>query len=251
MTQATGKESVVLAGSGNIAQYLAEEFVQDSRYHVGVISRTDREFFHKPGISFHKVDGYSRESIAPVLDSLNTRALISTLQSDKDEFYTSSHEAMLAACRESKTCKRLIPSDFLGNLRDYGMVPRGNHRVRNAFRSLLTKQSDIKWTVVNQGWLGDYFVQPPDGSRSYIQPFPKGWPIDLERKTVRIAGTGNEPIGWTAARDMAKAVVKLIPHDEWPRYTFVFGEIGNWNEAIEKVERFYGVKLKVYSILSL
>ena len=240
------KENVVLAGSGDIAKYLAEEFVRDGKYHVSVISRTDREFFHQPGMSFHKVDEYTTGKIVPVLDSRPTRALISTLQSDKAEFYSSAHEAMLSACYRSKTCKRLIPSDFLGNLRDFGWVPRGNCQIRKAFRALLAQQSAIQWTFVNEGWLADYFVQPPDGSSSYVHPFPAGWPIDLEARQIRIAGTGNEPVGWTAARDMAQAIVQLMRHDEWPAYTFVFGEIGCWNEAVEKVERFYGVKLEVW-----
>lgn len=102
----------------------------------------------------------------------------------------------------------------------------------------------MKWTLVNQGWLADYWVQPADGSKSYVRPFPNGWPIDLDQTTVRITGTGDEPVGWTAARDMAKAVVKLIPHKDWPDHTYVFGELGTWNTAIEKLEKFLGRRLK-------
>lgn len=241
----TQKEVVVVAGAGNIAQYLGEEFVQDGTYELVIVSRGNQSFFQKLGITCHKVGSYSKDDILPILDRHNTRALVSTIHTDDANAYTSVHKAMLEACRESKSCKHFIPSEFIGNLRTGGEAPRGLHRARREFRSFIAKETEVKWTLVNQGWLADYFVQTPDGSKSYIAPFPAGWPISMEKKTIRLIGTGNEPIGWTAARDVAKAVVKLVAYDDWPDHTYVFGELGTWNEAIEKVERFHGVKLEV------
>lgn len=240
-------ETVVIAGSGNIARYLIEEFIADGKYRVAVISRNNRPFLDALGVDVHILKEYSRESVLPILDSLpKTRVLISALSSDDPTTYTSLHEALLSACRDSKSCKRFIPSEFLGNTRDYG-VPRGPSRARSAFRPILTSQKDVTFTVVNLGWLADYFVQTPGSQKTYIRPFPQGWPIDLEKRTVRVIGTGDEPIGWTVTRDMAKAVVALIPHDDWPEYTWVYGELGTWNQAIQKVEKFYGIKLQVFS----
>jgi hypothetical protein len=45
----------------------------------------------------------------------------------------------------------------------------------------------------------DYFT--PNGG-SYIQPWLPGWPIELERKTVRITGKGDERLGWGCAEDI-------------------------------------------------
>lgn len=134
----------------------------------------------------------------------------------------------------------------MGNLRDFWYLPRGNYYARQPFRTILANQSAVKWSLVNQGLFADYFVQPEDGSMSYIRPFPQGWPIDLVRKTIRIVGHGDAPVGWTAARDMAKAVVKLMHYDDWPDHTYVYGEIGTWNEAIRKLENFSGQKFEVY-----
>lgn len=242
---ASSKPKVVIVGSGNIAQYIVEEFINDASNDVVVISRTRRAFLERPEVDFYEIKEYSKSAILSILDSTNATAVISTLQSPDPTWYNTVHESILFACRDSKTCKRLVSSEYMGNLRDYWYLPRGNYYVRQPFRLTLARQSDVKWTLVNQGWLGDYFVQPADGSKSYIRPFPNGWPIDLEQKTVRITGTGDEPIGWTAARDMAKAVVKLISREDWPDHTYVFGELSTWNIAIEKLENFLGRKLKV------
>ncbi|KAF4975560.1 hypothetical protein FZEAL_7675 [Fusarium zealandicum] len=245
---AHSKQVVAIAGSGNIAQYLAEEFTRDQTHKVIVISRTDQGFFRTLGITSQKLDQYSKDNILPILDQTNATVLVSTLHTDDPESYTSVHGALLEACRGSKFCKRMIPSEFLGNSRDFRNVPRGIQRARHSFRSTLADQSDVQWTRVNGGWLADYFVQLPDGTRSYIKPFPQGWPIDLQQKTVRLIGTGDEPVSWTAARDIAKAVVKLVSYDDWDSHTWVFGELGTWNQAIEKVERFHGVELKVIQL---
>ncbi|KAJ4124522.1 hypothetical protein NW754_000220 [Fusarium falciforme] len=217
---AENKQVVVVAGSGNIAQYLAEEFVQDKTHDVIIISRSDPEFFRSLNVPLHKLGEYSKDAVVSILDRVDATVLVSTLHTDDPTAFTSLHETLLAACKESKSCKRFIPSEFLGNLRDFPTLPRGIQRARQAFRKTLAAQSDVKWTLVNQGWLADYFVQIPDGSRSYMRPFPEGWPIDLQEKTVRVVGTGDEPVGWTAARDVSKAVLS------------------------KKVERFWGVELK-------
>ncbi|KAI8293969.1 hypothetical protein K4K56_003403 [Colletotrichum sp. SAR 10_98] len=235
--------TVVIAGAGDLAQYLAEEFKVDNTHDVFLISRKERKFFTKLGVTTHGIDEYSADSVLAVLEKVNATVLISTLHTDNPALYTSLHKALLLACKASKTCKRFIPSEFLGNLRKFDNIPHGIARARRAFRSELLNESEIKWTLVNLGWLADYFVQQPDGSRSYISPFPQGWPINMEEGTVRVIGTGDEPVCWTAARDVAKAVVKLVSHDEWPDHVYVFGEIGSWNQAIEKVERYYGVTL--------
>ncbi|KAI8166600.1 hypothetical protein K4K50_008302 [Colletotrichum sp. SAR 10_71] len=235
--------TVVIAGAGDLAQYLAEEFKVDNTHDVFLMSRKERKFFTKLGVTTHEIDEYSADSVLAVLEKVNATVLISTLHTDDPALYTSLHKALLLACKASKTCKRFIPSEFLGNLRKFDNIPRGIARARRAFRSELLNESEIKWTLVNLGWLADYFVQRPDGSRSYISPFPQGWPINMEEGTVRVIGTGDEPVCWTAARDVAKAVVKLVSHDEWPDHVYVFGEIGSWNQAIEKVERYYGVTL--------
>lgn len=57
----------------------------------------------------------------------------------------------------------------------------------------------------------DYFL--PAG-KSYMKPLPGVWPIDLERSKALVLGTGEEKIGWTAARDVAKALVRLVEAED-------------------------------------
>lgn len=53
-------------------------------------------------------------------------------------------------------------------------------------------------------------------------------------------GSGDEKIGWTAARDVGDASVRLVSVLKWEPHTYVCGENGTWNQAIAKLERFYG-----------
>ncbi len=91
-------ETVVVAGAGNLAQYLVEEFIADGKYHVAVISRSSRPSLDALGVEVQIVKEYSREAVLPILDSFKTRVLISTLHTDDPTAYTSLHEALLFAC---------------------------------------------------------------------------------------------------------------------------------------------------------
>lgn len=43
-----------------------------------------------------------------------------------------------------------------------------------------------------------------------MKPLTGVWPVDLEKWKTLVLGTGEEKIGWTAARDVAKALVRLV-----------------------------------------
>lgn len=83
-------------------------------------------------------------------------------------------------------------------------------------------------------------MQPVGGTKSYMKALPGVWPIDLEKWTVTVLGEGEENIAWTLARGVAKALVRLVEVPQWEENTYVCGEIGTWNEAIAKIEKFYG-----------
>lgn len=138
------KQVVVVAGSGDIARYLAEEFTRDGTHDIVIISRTEKDFFVKLGVDLLKVEEYSKDAVLPILDHLGATVVVSTLHTDDPASYRGAHEALLTACTESKTCKRLIPSEFLGNYRAFPDWPRGIQRARKAFRQVLAKQSAVK-----------------------------------------------------------------------------------------------------------
>ena len=79
---------------------------------------------------------------------------------------------------------------------------------------MLLAQDDVQWTLVNGGWFMDYFVTP---EKTFMKPLPGVWPIDLHKRKAVMLGTGDEEIGWTAARDVAKALVRLAGMPDWVR----------------------------------
>jgi len=72
------------------------------------------------------------------------------------------------------------------------------------------------------------------------------FPLDLKENTLRIAGTGNETITFTAAREAAKALVKLIDTaTPWEKYCYMSGETTTWHKVASLYESIKGVKLAV------
>jgi hypothetical protein len=152
---------------------------------------------------------YSEESVLSILDVAGCTALISFLNAG--DLYLEIHTAFLKACTRSRVCKRLIPSEWAGNVDDYPLLPRFYGETREPFRSLL-RGSNIHWTLFNGGWLMDYFL-PHD--RTYMPPIPDEFPVDPNNWRACIRGTGNELQSWTSARDIAKAVAELLSAPEW------------------------------------
>jgi nucleoside-diphosphate-sugar epimerase len=239
---ATPKQTIVIAGAGDVAKYLVEELLHDSNYNIVVLSRAERPWFQRPGVTLQITD-YTKDSILSILNKNDASVLFSFLHSNDPAFYVTAHQAMLNACRESESCKRFVPSEYGGDIDNFPLLPRFYEPTHVAFREILEQQNDVEWTLVNMGWFMDYFVQPANGSKSYMKALPGVWPIDLEGWKVVVLETGEEKIGWTAARDVAKALVRLVGVEMggWERKTYVVGEIGTWNGAIEKVEKFHGM----------
>ncbi|EAS32007.3 uncharacterized protein CIMG_03031 [Coccidioides immitis RS] len=226
----------------------------------------------------HQQSSHLFESI---LDGTNATALFSFLHSNDPRSYNTAQEAMLAASRASKSCRRFVPSDYGGDIDRFPGLPRFYEPTHRAFReNILRHETEIEWTAANHGWFMDYFVQGskvdpttlPYGfsgrspatagqgendnnskdidfsiPRSYMKPLPGIWPLDLDSFTATRLGTGNEAIGWTSARDVARALVRLVqaPAGSWEKHTYVAGEIGTWYQAISKVEKFLGRKFVV------
>ncbi|KAJ4142848.1 hypothetical protein NW754_010287 [Fusarium falciforme] len=235
--------AVAVAGSGDIARYLAEEFVRDGQHDFHIISRTERPWFSELGIQYHLAPRYSKENLVELFDKFEISTIISTLTAGDVPTFVSLHQDILDACRQSSKCKRLIPSDFIGNVERFPDLPRRHADSRHAFREILAQQSEVEWTTVNQGWLMDYFVHLPSGQKTYIRPY-LAWPLDLEKSTCRLPGTGDDRVTWTSARDLSKAVVQLVKHPKWDRYTYVYGETGTWLEVIPKVEKLLNLKIE-------
>lgn len=75
---------------------------------------------------------------------------------------------------------------------------------------MLASQIEVEWTVVNQGWLMEYFLE---AGQTYMPAIPDEFPIDPNGVKACIRGTGDELQSWTSARDVGKAVIALLLSD--------------------------------------
>jgi nucleoside-diphosphate-sugar epimerase len=237
------KRTIALAGAGDLAKYLVEELLA-AKYNIVVLSRSERPWFSDHSSVSLQITNYSKESILSILNDSNAEVLFSFLHSNDPEFYVGVHKAMLEACKQSKGCKRFVPSEYGGDIEAFPNLPRFYEPTHGAFRDVLEKEGEgVEWTLVNIGWFMDYFVQPGKGGKSDMKALPEVWPIDLDNWAVEVLGTGEEMIGWTSARDVAKALARLVGVEkgEWERRIYVCGERGTWNEAIDKLEKHHGI----------
>lgn len=91
-------------------------------------------------------------------------------------------------------------------------------------REALAKQDQIEYTLLCIGWFGDYWHLPADGGaewKSYMKDLRPVWPVDSTKRTIRINGDGTAPVTFTAARDVAAAMVRLFEASSWVRAPFL------------------------------
>ncbi|KAH8654291.1 hypothetical protein BGZ61DRAFT_313600, partial [Ilyonectria robusta] len=101
---------VVVAGSGDLARYVCEEFTKVG--HELVLTRKQKPQFERLGVSQFITD-YTLESLSKPL--ANGEVLISTI-SDCTSSYIDVHHTLIQACQQSPECKRFIPSEFAGDI---------------------------------------------------------------------------------------------------------------------------------------
>jgi len=93
----------------------------------------------------------------------------------------------------------------------------------------------------------DYFLGVPGMKQSYLVKMTELaiWPPNLETRVAIIPGSGDEPITWTSGRDTAKAMVRLlhVPHGKWDKHTYISGETGTWNDAVQQLEKYHGISI--------
>ncbi|KAM5483924.1 hypothetical protein MaudMau93_006120 [Microsporum audouinii] len=160
------------------------------------------------------------------------------------------------ACQQSPKCKRFIPSEFVGDIEAYPDQPAFYSRPREPIRKLLREQTDLEWTLVSVGWLADYVV--PAKNR-YIKEIGVACPINLADGSMVIPGTGNEPVDFAWARDVAKALGKLVIAPAWepiirdkyrPDLKVRYLSLGNIVETIRTTKDDDAVVLAEHQLLS-
>lgn len=221
--------TVALVGAGDVAKYVpfsslcaplpnvySRYFVEEllrARHKVVVLSRAERPgFSDRTDITFC-VSDYTTASFLKIFDTCAVEAVFCLIH-DNTSLYTSVHESILSACTMSKTAKRFVPSEYDGDIDTHWDKPRFHLRTHVPFRERLAKQDAVEYTLLCHGWFMDYVV-PSD--KTYMKDIYPVWPVDVNNglDVVVIPGSGEETIGLTAARDVARVGVQLLGAPKW------------------------------------
>jgi nucleoside-diphosphate-sugar epimerase len=233
-------KTIVIAGAGDVAKYLIEELLlvqKKYNYKIILLSRARRDWFTEKKNIEIRITDYTLESLEPLLKDVD---VLITLLHDNSQFYVDAHVALIEACKRSPRCKRMIPSECGGDIEQFPNHPLFYVPTHVVVREILAQQTELEYTLFNLGWFMDYFI--PE-NKSYMKRLPGVWPLD--ENSIRILGTGDEPVTFTSARNVAQAMVTLVQVDKWEVYTYVEGETTTWNRVKEYLEKKTGKMLTV------
>lgn len=214
---------VAIAGSGDVTRYLSEEFVAEG-IEVVILSRSKKpQYENRPGV--HQfVSDYTLPSLLKGIEGCTT--VISTIL-DYTQAFVDVNLLLIEAATQTPSVKRFIPAEYGGNLEDFPDQPGFYWRKHEPIRKVLREQSELEWTLVSTGWLNDYIV--PTKNR-YMKDIDDAFPINIKTKKIEIPGSGKEFVDFTTARDMARAMAKLVQAPKWEPYTYMSGEKTTWND---------------------
>jgi putative NADH-flavin reductase len=215
---------VAIAGSGDLTRYFCEEFIR-AGHQVTVLTRSIKPHLQVDGVT-QKVTNFI--SVPSILSALGVSTVLISTILDYTTAFTDVHVALLEAVKQSPHCKRFIPAEYGGNLKDHPDQPMFDFAIKEPVRKILREQHDVEWTLICCGWLMDYLVPP---TNRYMKDIGPTFPVDLKSQRIIIPGTGNEKIDLTAVSDVAKAVAALLNAPSWEPYTYISGDHTTWREV--------------------
>lgn len=221
---------IAIAGTGNVAQYLMEEF-KAAGHEVVVLTRNLKA----------ELDGYEQRqtdySVTSLVNVLEDRdGLVSTVADFLNPSAgTQVHLNMLEALKQSKRCKTFIPSEWTANVEDYPEQPMMLTEANKVLHDALRQAKNIRWTIISNSWFADYILP---AQQRHLRDIGELWPGDHTTKTFTIYGPGNQRISFVSVRDVAKAVAVLLDSQEpWEEYTYLSGEQLTWNELFARIKK--------------
>ncbi|KAL8965079.1 MAG: hypothetical protein Q9183_004043 [Haloplaca sp. 2 TL-2023] len=230
---------VALAGVDHLGRYVCEAFLASPDFDVVILTRDKNKpkwYSDLPlPTTIHQTD-YSTPSLLPILNATSAVALVSFIN-DNTPLFTDIHASILSACSQSQTCHRLIPSEWIGDVAAFPLIPAFYARSREPFRQMLRAQEKVEWTLICNGWIMDYFLP---SKKFHMVPIPDEFPVDADTWSARVRGTGEEKQSWTCGRDIGEAVVRLCKTEKrWDPVTYIAGGWGSFNDAITTLEEHY------------
>ncbi|KAB8067188.1 NAD(P)-binding protein [Aspergillus leporis] len=221
---------VALIAVGDLARYFVE-ILQERGHEILAISRSRKTYLETLQVRQLETD-YNEADLVTMLADCD--AAICTLRVGVPE-YVAIHQAILRACQQSSTCKRLIPATWAGNIEDHPDEPIDVSDQIAVVLDALRSQSNVRWSSVSPGWYMDYIVP---GRQRFMSSLGEMWPQNLDEKTFTLYGDGTQMVNFTSARDTARATVRLLEHnkDEWEDFTFISGAQMSWKDLAHFIQ---------------
>ncbi|OAQ71778.1 NADP reductase [Purpureocillium lilacinum] len=216
---------VAIVAVGELARYFVEE-LQARGHDVVAVSRSRKPYLDALGVAQHVAADYSAQQLRDAL--ADCEAAVCTLRGGVPQF-AAIHASILAACRQSATCKRFIPSAWAGNLEEFPDEPLDWADELVPVFDALRGQTDVSWSAICPGWYADYVVP---ASQRHLGDIGDMWPQNHGEKTFTLYGKGSQLVNFTSARDTARATIALLEHDRhsWEDFTYVSGAQMSWRQ---------------------
>lgn len=227
----------IVGGSGGLGQHIADEFVKHKKYKLILLSRKELEQYSDEGADIRIVDFNSVSSLKHALQGVHT--VISCIASRDPVTELTVSKNIIEACEEAGV-KRFIPSEWGPDLEKYGHIDFEYFEAKQQVREVLAK-SKLEYTLIANGIFMDYLL--PKMAKKHLRDLPL--PIDVQKATAKIPGTGDVPVTFTLADNVAEAVVELVGDPVWEKHTHINGETTTLNKILHTAEEVTGKKFTV------
>ncbi|RSL65558.1 hypothetical protein CEP53_003628 [Fusarium sp. AF-6] len=190
------------------------------------------------------MDYANPDNISNVLRSNGTEVVISTIGILFEDTHKSQMN-LIEGAEKSETIKRFAPSEFAY---DYDAAAEGGYpcqlpglegykgnkyKIEAAERLQSTSMESTRFMI---GFLMDYYGAPAE------EPpvLPLAVVLDMENNKAALPSTGDDKVTLTHSETIGKFVAASLDLEEWPKKSWIIGDILTWREALGFVENARG-----------
>ncbi|KAH7011197.1 hypothetical protein EDB80DRAFT_570833 [Ilyonectria destructans] len=225
---------IAIAGGGDVGIAFAKKWSK-SEDEVVILTSSPKSQLKDLKAEIRVTD-YSVENLKQHLHDCD--AIISTLSGPED-FYISSHSNILEACTQSRTCKHYVLSEWNINIEDFPDQPMFSAAIHEVVRKKMRSQTNIKWTMVCQGWFMEYVLPQ---NKNPLRELGRAWVMDHNSKVFDIYGDGSQKLTLTSLDDVANATIEVLRHSiqtgsALPEVTHLRGETLTYNDLFALMKR--------------